>query len=432
MYRGWPIIKREFIEMARTKAYIIGTLLGPALIALLMVGPLLFMRASGGGERTILVLDASGTGAGTEVAAVLQAMDPAATDGMGSRFTATVQEMSGDDREARSAARSRVAGEEDEGLDGFLYLPPDFIAAGTPVLYEGRNATSVTQMSQVRQAVNQIARGRRLAEAGVTPEVVMRAMAPVTMEARKPGSEEEEGEGAEAAFFLGLIMGMAVYFAVVLFAASVMRGVLEEKRDRIVEVLLSSIRARQLIVGKVLGIGAASLFQMLVWVVFVAAAFVWGPGLAAHYGIDFPDIPSIPGEVVLVFLFFFATGFLLYAALFGAAGAIATSDQEANQMQFPVTIPLIVGIFMMYSLVADADSGVAVAGSLIPFTAPVVMPVRAMMTDIPLAEYAIAAVLMFVTLVAIMWATAKIYRIGVLSTGKRPSMTELLRWLRTA
>jgi ABC-2 type transport system permease protein len=432
MYRGWPIIKREFIEMARTKAYIIGTLLGPLFIVLLMVGPLLFMRAGGGGERTVLVLDASGTDAGAEVAASLGAAGPEAVDGMGSRFTATVQRVQADDREAMRAARARVGTEGGDALDGFLYLPPAFIESGVPVLYEGRNATSMTQMAQIRQSLNQVARGRRLAEAGVTPEVVMTAMAPVAMEARKPGSDEEEGEGAETAFFLGLIMGMAVYFAVVLFAASVMRGVLEEKRDRIVEVLLSSIRARQLIVGKVLGIGAASLFQMLIWVGFAAAAFIWGPAIAANYGVGFPDVPAIPGGVALVFLFFFATGFLLYAAMFGAAGAIATSDQEANQMQFPVTVPLIIGIFMMYSLMADADSGVAVAGSLIPFTAPVVMPVRAMMTDIPMIEYVTAGALMLVTLVAIMWATAKIYRIGVLSTGKRPSMAELVRWLRTA
>lgn len=431
MLRGWPVVKREFTEMARTKAYIIGTLLGPILIVILMVAPILFMRAGGGGERAIVVLDGSGSGLGGDVAALLEAAGEQDMDGIGSVFTAEVREVTGDGAAERTAARVRVTGEEDGALDGFLYLPPDVMAGGR-ALYEGRNATSVTQMGQVRQSLNQAVRNRRLGEVGVAPEVMASVFRPVGMDARRPGSEEQEGEGAETAFLLGMIMAMAVYFAVILFAASVMRGVLEEKRDRIVEVLLSSIKARQFVTGKVMGIGAASLLQMLVWVGFGAAALTWGPAIAAHYGYPVMDLPDVPAEVAVVFLFFFATGFLLYAAMFGAAGAIATSEQEANQMQLPVTIPLILGIFIMYSLMADPDSPIAVAGSLIPFTAPVVMPMRSMMTDIPFGQYIVAGGLMIATVMAIMWAAAKIYHIGVLSTGKRPSMKELARWLRTA
>ena len=136
--------------------------------------------------------------------------------------------------------------------------------------------------------------------------------------------------------------------------------------------------------------------------------------------------------MVPVFLFFFSTGFLLYAAMFGAAGAVATSEQEANQMQLPVTSPLIIGIFFMYSLMSDPDGGMAMIGSMVPFFAPVVMPMRSMMTDIPTMQYIASGVLMVVTVVAVLWAAAKIYHIGVLSTGKRPTMKELVRWLRTA
>ena len=197
--------------------------------------------------------------------------------------------------------------------------------------------------------------------------------------------------------------------------------------------LLSSVDARSFITGKVLGIGSASLIQISVWVGFAAAVLTWGPGLAARY-FDMPEfaLPPIPGSVAVAFIFFFATGFLLYAALFGAAGAIATSDQEANQMQFPVQIPLLIAIFMAQAVLADADSTMAIAGTLIPFTAPVIVPFRAMMTDIPMSQYLLAGALMIATVFALMWAAAKIYHIGVLSTGKRPTMRELLRWLRTA
>lgn len=433
MFRAWTVVKREFTEMARTKVYIIGTLLGPLLIALLMVAPILFMRASGGGERHMLVLDATGTGIGDEIAATLgaRAGDDADQFVVGASFHVEARALTGHGSAERQAARARITGRQGEPLDGYLYLPPGFLD-GETALYEGRNATSMTQMAQLDAAVNGAVRSRRMREAGVAPEVMGQILARTRVDKRKPGSEDAEGAGAEASMALGYLMVMAVYFAVILFAAAVMRGVLEEKRDRIIEVLLSSVRAHQFITGKVLGIGLASLLQMLVWVGFAALALVFGPGIAASYGYPFPEVPGVGATVAVAFLFFFTTGFLLYAAMFGAAGAIATTDQEANQLQFPVTIPLLIGFFMAYTVIVDADSTMAVAGTLIPWTAPVVIPFRSMMTDIPLAQYLAAGALMIAAVVGTMWVTAKIYRIGVLSTGKKPTLKELARWLRTA
>lgn len=432
MSRTWPVMKREFTEMVRTKAYILGTVLGPLVIALFIAIPVLFLRAGGGGERHVRVLDATGTGVGEQIAQALNATSsPDASGELGeSRFTADVRAVEGTAEEARRAATGEVVA-EDGRLDGYLYLAPDFMETGS-ALYEGRNATSVTQMGQLRALVTQAVRTRRLDEAGVDPRVLAQVLRPVNIDTRKPGAEDEEGGQAEAALLVGMLMAMAIYFAVVLFAASVMRGVLEEKRDRIVEVLLSSVKARHFIVGKVMGIGAASLLQMLIWVGFAAAAMKFGPEIARNAGMAPPPLPDIPASVAVVFLFFFATGFLLYAAMFGAAGAIATSDQEANQLQFPVTIPLLIGFFMMYTLMADADSATAVVGSLIPFTSPVVLPMRSMLTDVPASQYAIAVVLMLATVWLLMIAAAKIYRIGVLSTGRKPTLKELGRWLRTA
>lgn len=432
MSRSWPVIKREFSEMVRTKAYILGTLLGPVIIAAFIAVPLLFLRAGGGGERSMLVLDASGTGLGQEVAATLNLTSaPGAGADLGaSRFVAEARSVSGSADEERAAAREEIVSAGGE-LDGFLFLPGDFMETGRAV-YEGTNATSMTQMQQLRSMLNQTVRTRRLSDAGVDPVVLAQVLRPVAIDTRKPGDEQGTGGQAETALLVGMLMAMAVYFAVVLFAASVMRGVLEEKRDRIVEVLLSSVPARNFMVGKVMGIGAASLMQMLVWVGFAAAALTFGPAVARAAGLPAPDLPDIPASVGLVFLFFFATGFLLYAAMFGAAGAIATTDQEANQLQFPVTIPLLIGFFMMYTLIADAESTTAVVGSVIPFTAPVVLPMRSMLTDIPVGQYLVAIVLMLVTVWAMMRAAAKIYRVGVLSTGKKPTLRELGRWLRTA
>lgn len=430
MSRSWPVVKREFTELVRNRMYVLGTVLGPLLIVALFAIPILMLRSGGGGERDVLILDATESRIGSEIASAFGGMGGGDELVEGTRFNATVQPVAGAAEEARRAARERI-GAETEGIDGYLYLPEGFIA-GDPALYEGRNATSMTQMEQLSAVVRSAVRGHRLAEEGVDPAALGRVMAPVRIENRKPGAEEEEGAMAELSLMLGFLMGFSIYMSVLLFAQAVMRGVLEEKRDRIVEVLLSSIRPRSFITGKVMGIGAASLLQITIWVGFTAAVLIWGPGVAARYGLTVPPLPSIPASVGVAYVFFFITGFLLYASLFAMAGAIATSDQEANQLQFPVQIPLMIGFFMSYAVLADADSGLVVAGTLIPFTAPVLVPLRAMMTDIPMTQYLLSGVLMIGTVAVLLWAAAKIYHIGVLSTGKRPSWKELARWLRTA
>lgn len=431
MRKAWPVIKREFTEMVRSKMYIIGTLLGPLLIVILYAIPILMLQSGGGGVRDVLILDATGTGIGQEIA---DAFGQGAISNElieGTTFRAEVRDVAGEAQSERQAARTRITSDTPD-LDGYLYLPAGFID-GAEALYEGRNATSMTQTEQMASVIRNVVRQRRMATEGVPAEALARVMAPVRIENRKPGSEEEEGSRAEISTLIGFFMGFLIYFSVTLFAQAVMRGVMTEKRDRIVEVLLSSVNARAFISGKVLGIGGASLVQIGVWIGFAAAALNWGPGLAARW-FDAPllAVPPIPGGVVVAFLFFFATGFLLYSALFAVAGAVTSSDQEANQMLLPVQMPLVLALFTSYAVIADPDSTMAVAGTLIPFFAPVVVPIRAMMTDIPTSQYLLAGLLMIGTVAGVMWAAAKIYHIGVLSTGKRPSMKELVRWLRTA
>ncbi|HSH44438.1 MAG TPA: hypothetical protein VK966_01145, partial [Longimicrobiales bacterium] len=228
MSRSWPVMKREFMEMARSKAYILGTVLGPILILSFFALPVLFIRAGAGGERMVLILDATGTGVGQEVAAGLNATALVDADrSMGAQFTAELVEVEGAAGPEREAARERVLSGED--LDGYLFLPSDFLIDGR-ALYEGRNATSMLQMQQIEGAATRAVRSHRLEEAEVDPAVMAAVLEPVSMDLRKPGSEDEEG-GAETAFLLGTVMAMAVYFAVIMFAASVMRGVLEEKRN---------------------------------------------------------------------------------------------------------------------------------------------------------------------------------------------------------
>ncbi|HEX7051959.1 MAG TPA: ABC transporter permease [Longimicrobiales bacterium] len=424
MSRTFTVIRREFTEMVRTKAFLIGTILGPVI----MVGFFalqIVLAQSGGGERQVVVVDATGQGLGERVAAALESRSGAESR---TQFTTEVLVLGDEDPETlRAGFQERI---EADSLDGYLWLPAGAVD-GETVVYEGKNATNIGELERIRGAVQVAVQGTRLSAAGIDAARVAEALRPVPFDARKTGAQAASGTPI-ALYILTYILGFAVYMVVILYGNAVMRGVLEEKRDRVVEVVVSSIRATQLMAGKVIGIGAAGLVQIAIWIGFAAAVLMKGEAIAARFGTAMPELPAVPLSVGLIFGFFFLAGFFLYAGMYAAMGAIATTDQEAQQLQFPVIMLLLPGIMMMTPVLNDPDGAIAVAGSLIPFTAPIVMPMRAVVTGIPPLQLTGSILIVVLTMLVLLWTSAKIYRIGILSTGKRASLGEVWRWLRTA
>jgi len=428
--KAWAVVKREFGETTRTKMFILGTLFGPILILLLMFAPLLFMGSSFG-ERDVVVLDATGEGLGNDVATGLAVPLLAGdTEGRGNTYNTTVQTVEPAEADAAiDALRDRVRAEE---LSGFVYLPHGLReSANAQAAWEGRSAGQIVS-SEIRRAVQQAVQQRRLQTAGIDPSTVGEAMRPVRFESRKVGEEAAAGT-TESLMLLSMVLGYSIFLVVMLYGQQVMRGVLEEKRDKIAEMIFSSMRARDLMYGKIAGIGGAGLLQMAVWTIFAGLAMTYGAQFFQERGQNVVSlIPDVPWEVGAAFLVFFFGGFLLYSALYAVIGAIATTDQEANQLVFPVMLPLFIGFFMLFAGLENPDAPVFVAGSLIPFTSPVTMPVRMILTPPPAWEVALSIGLLALTIFGVAWGAAKVYRIGMLSTGKRPSMREVMRWLRTA
>ena len=184
--------------------------------------------------------------------------------------------------------------------------------------------------------------------------------------------------------------------------------------------------------GKILGIGGAGLLQVMIWTVFAALALLFGDTVAAAIGLNLPPLPDVPARVAVIFLVFFTAGFFLYAGIYAVLGAVATSDQETRQLQFPVLLLLILTLVAVVPILNDPAGRVAVVGSLIPFCAPILMPMRAVLTEVPITELAASLALLVVTGLVAAWLGAKIYRIGILSTGRRPTLAEVWRWVRTA
>jgi ABC-2 type transport system permease protein len=246
--------------------------------------------------------------------------------------------------------------------------------------------------------------------------------------------EGEAAESAESSFFLGYILGMMVYVLVLLYGINVMRSVLEEKTNRIVEVIVSSMKATHLMAGKILGVGAVALLQVSIWVLMGALAATRSGDLSRRLGLPADTLANLNVDpwMLASAVAFFLLGFLLYAALFAAVGAAVNSEQEAQQFQTVALLPLIAPLVFIRQVISDPLGTTATVLGMIPFTAPVTMPMRMAASVVPGWQIAASLVLTLLAVVVMAWVAGKIYRIGILSTGKKPSLRELGHWLRAA
>jgi ABC-2 type transport system permease protein len=230
-----------------------------------------------------------------------------------------------------------------------------------------------------------------------------------------------------------LVVAVVLYSSILLYGQMVLRGVMEEKQTRVAEVVLSSIRANTLLAGKVLGVGAVGITQMALWAVVTSAMVKVREPVLARFGVvKTPfDLPPIEASAALLLLAFFVLGYLFFAALFAIVGAVVSSEQEAQQAQTPVILLLVSSVAVLQPVMTNPDGGLAQVMSALPFSAPIVMPLR--MSMIPVSPFAVASSLLTIAAgvyVAVLLA-ARIYRVGLLMYGKQPTVREILRWTRT-
>ncbi|MGQ0563057.1 MAG: ABC transporter permease [Gemmatimonadota bacterium] len=435
MSRIAVIMKREFLEFVQTKTFIIMTLIGPLLIAGFIALEVFILTRGGGGEYTMAIVDQSSDGIGAAFEQDLKH----ARGFMGKPVTFTTSRI---ERPANLAAvRDSLDGRVSaDSLGGYLVIPAG-VLTGETVTYYGKNATNEDLTELIEKSLQNVVQTTRLSQEGIDPAKVAGALKEVPFKAEKTTGRGMRGNAA-AAQIMAMLMGFAIYLVIALYGAAIMNGVLEEKRDKIVEVIVSAVRAPQLLVGKVLGIGAAGFLQMLVWAASVglviayagsiAAILDLGPEKAAMVNALTGAIPQVPLSVGAVFLFFFLGGFLIYSTVYATIGSIATTNQEAQQLVFPAVLPLIIGFLMANAALRNADAQMAKIGSLLPFTSPLVMPVRAVLGSASAFEIVLSFVLLVATAFVMLWLAGKVYRVGIFATGKRPTMKEVARWIRAA
>ena len=416
------MVKREFRATTRTKGFVLGTLFGPAILAAWILLPALV--ADSGGTREVVVIDGTRSGLGEAVAEGLR------TSAGDLAFAAWVVAPSpGTADSVREAYRLRAAGGD---IDGYVWLPPG-LPAGENASYEARHATNVREAGRVRSAVDDAVRQARLRAAGIDPATLSAALAPAPFVAREV---DVEGQGAAASgetmVLVSIIAVFVIYFVILLYGNNVLRAVREEKENRVVEIVLSSVKAEQLMAGKVFGIGGACLLQVAIWVAVAALVSSFGEDLVRSIGGQVPTIPRLPAASAFVYLAFFAGGFFLYASIYAALGALATSGQDAQSLQFAAMLPLMIAFFMAFGVMNDPEGTLAVVGSLIPLTSLIIVPLRAILGAIPWTQTLISAALLAATCWATLWIGGRVYRVTILATGQRPSFRRVWRWVRTS
>jgi ABC-2 type transport system permease protein len=439
------IIQREYLTRVRKKSFLIMTVLGPVLFAAFMVIPAWFATMEDTEVRTIAVVDS--TGIFYEILPETEYIKFEYIKG------ASLKELQNNF--------------ENSGYSAILFIPYNILASNTSILYSSKQP-SLSVTMHIKNAIDKEIEGQKLRANNIENlDAILRSVK-TNINLRSitwtdEGKEKESNTGL--AMGIGYGSGMLIYFFIFMFGAQVMRGVIEEKTNRIVEVIVSSVKPFQLMMGKIIGVGMVGLTQFVLWILLT---FIFISGVQK---VMFPEMSKTPTQKVLsqdlmsnaqvnpaeityteakpqimeeifsslgdvnfvliigMFLFYFIGGYLLYASFFAIIGSAVDNDADTQQFMLPVTLPLIIAIFVMINAINNPEGPLAFWFSMIPLTSPIVMMVR--IPFHPAAwEIILSSVILVITFIASTWMAGKIYRTGILMYGKKVSYGELWKWLR--
>ena len=430
------IIQREFNERVRKKSFIITTLLMPVLMIGLMAAPALIMQFSRGDEKVIAVIDDSGLVA------------PKLENDEEIRFETTELPT----EEARKQLTDKF---------GVLYIGGDILKNPNNVRLYANSSSSLSLESNITGQIERILEAEKLKAYNIEnlSQILDEVKTSVNMQTfRNDKSQEEDTQAQSSAVATGVgyVLGFILYMFLLIYGSMVMQSVIEEKNNRVLEVVVSSISPFRLMLGKILGIASVAVVQVLIWGVLVCGvgALVMPHLISAEMmgsveamragtldptaaGVDMEMVQTLAtatdfGYVFQIFaylLLYVIGGYLLYSAMFAAVGSAVDNVQDAQQLQTPIMLPIILSIFVMMVVMKDPNSPLVFWCSMIPFTSPVVMMAR-IPCGIPTWEIVVSLAVLYATFMAMVWLAAKIYRVGIFMYGKKPTFKELYKWIR--
>lgn len=444
------VIKREYIQRVRTKFFMAMTVLGPVMMLLFTVVPSYLASIKAGGPTRIAVVDESAklydrfrdalmTERGDDETESQQSPPaPQINSNQQERLKRTAQfsergyTLERVDRAGKSLEdikrqlSERVRKSE---LDAYVIIPTDILTNGKAQFYS-RNTGDVFTRETVANRLSTAVRDVRLAEQHVPPNVVNELNRKVILSSTKVsarGEEQDSGGGFNVVFGFGFI----IYVTTLLYGQMILGAVIEEKETRIAEILFSSIRSFPLLMGKLVGVSLVALTQLGIWSLAFVLFALYGVGAMAAQGVPI-RLPHIPAMIFVYFGLYFLLGYFLYATIYALVGSMVTTAQEGGQLSTPVVLLLVGGLFLAFPVIRSPNSSLAFWASMFPFFAPITMLVRIVTETPPLWQIALSLAIGFATAVGLIWLASRIYRVGMLMTGKKASIPEVWRWVRQA
>jgi len=415
MHKIWLVIRREYLVRVKKKSFIVMTILGPLLMAALMIAPI-YLANENQEERLI---------------AVNQQSDFLLEDTELLHFT-SIPEL------------EVINLRKDFSLSPYYALL--YIEKGKFTLYSNQQI-SLSVSRDIQRQIEEIVEINNLKEAGIDPQIIENAKTEIEITTKlieKDGSSTNSH--SEASMGIGFISGILIYIFIFMYGTMVMRGVIEEKANRIVEIIISSLKPFQLMMGKILGVAAVGLTQFILWIIltiiistiaeltFLDTSSMTNEISANEQSVILAQLANITGginltQILLSFIFYFLAGYLMYSSLFAAVGSAVDAEADTQQFILPITIPLILSFILIQPIMDSPDGTLAFWMSIIPFTSPVIMMVR-LPFGVPGWELLLSMGVLVSTFVATTWLAGRIYRTGILMYGKKPSYKELWKWLR--
>jgi ABC-2 type transport system permease protein len=427
MHNIFLFARREYLETVRKKSFLVMTILLPALMFGFTVLPSM-MASKKSGEMQHIVIATSDQQFGNDVRdnfmeTPAESNTPAKRRDNNTSRSFDVRIDTNVSKQEEDALTQKVNVHE---LDGYLWAPADALAQ-RKLSFRARTSSDFDTQGALASAVREALLRQSMRAHGASAEEITAALRPVDIDTKKIENGKVSESGGLAMFFTALLLMIMLYVTILMYSMSVMRSVLEEKNSRIFEVLLSAATPKELMAGKILGAAAVGLTQIAIWTV---AASPFAAQSISMYGEQFHLNLSVAN--MIFFGVFFILGFLLYSALAAALGSAVNSEQEAQQFQFVIMMPLIVSVIFMTPVIQQPHSTLATVLSLIPFCAPLLMYTRILVETPPAWQIALSLVLLLGTIYAMLAICSRVYRIGILMYGKRPTLPEILKWMKYA
>ena len=424
MAKLWAIIKREYLERVRSKWFLIATFLGPIFFAAIIIVPAWLASRSKATSQVynIVILDATQSEFGKRLSFAI------AGDTTDAEKTPDVRVIAPPELTKAESVATRDVMEKKKV--GYLVVDRQTVA-GEVARYAGRNASSIPDMQQIRTALRQTILASRLESIGIdnsrTKELTF---IPLNFSTERITERGRGGSGMASVMF-GFAIGFLLYMTIIIYGQTIMSSVIEEKTSRVAEVIMSSVPTDTLLAGKVLGVGAVGLTQQILWIATTYVLLKLRAPLMAKLGappVSF-SLPEISLGAAILLLLFFLLGFIFYSSLYAAVGSAVNSEQEARQAATPLMIMIVfAGVFIQPVLLNPTGTTAQVL-SLLPITSPIIMPIRMAVTGVPPLELAASLGFLLIGCVGALWVASRIYRVGLLMYGKRPTMREMARWV---